>query len=52
MAPMLASFLDGLVIPLRKKGDSDNPMDYQPITLLQSSYKIFAKIFATRVQWG
>ena len=51
-AEMPASFADSLIIPLRKKGDSDNAMDYRPISLLQSSYKIFAKILAVRVQAG
>ncbi|KAE9036079.1 hypothetical protein PR001_g9006 [Phytophthora rubi] len=45
-----ASFLEGLIIPLRKKGDSDDAMDYRPIALLQTGYKVFAKIMATRVQ--
>ncbi|KAF1314922.1 Rxlr effector protein, partial [Globisporangium splendens] len=44
------SFLEGLVIPLRKNGDSSNPRDYRPITLLPSSYKIFASVMATRLQ--
>ena len=44
------SFLNGLIIPLRKQGDSEDAMDYRPIALLQTSYKIFAKVIATRVQ--
>ncbi|KAJ8522205.1 hypothetical protein ON010_g17727 [Phytophthora cinnamomi] len=43
-----ASFLQGTVVPLRKKGDSDNAMDYRPIMLLQTSYKLFVKVLATR----
>ena len=44
------SFLEGLIIPLRKRGDSADAMDYRPIALLQTGYKIFAKVIATRVQ--
>ena len=44
------SFLEALIIPLRKKGDSADAMDYRPIALLQSSYKIFTKVLATRLQ--
>ena len=44
------SFLEALIIPLRKKGDSIDAMDYRPISLLQTSYKIFAKVLATRLQ--
>ena len=49
-APMPPSFLEALVIPLRKKGDSSDALDYRPISLLQTSYKIFAKVLATRLQ--
>ena len=44
------SFLEGLIIPLRKKEDSNDAMDYRPIALLQTGYKIFTKVMATRVQ--
>ena len=44
------SFLEGLIIPLRRKGDSVDAMDYRPISLLQTGYKIFAKLMATRLQ--
>ncbi|KAF1321554.1 Rxlr effector protein, partial [Globisporangium splendens] len=49
-APMPRSFGQGIVIPLRKKGDSPNPLDYRPITLLTTTYKLFAKVLATRLQ--
>ncbi|KAF1314920.1 Rxlr effector protein, partial [Globisporangium splendens] len=49
-APMPRSFGQGIVIPLRKKGDSSNPLDYRPITLLTTTYKLFAKVLATRLQ--
>ena len=47
---MPPSFLEALVIPLRKKGDLADALDYRPISLLQTSYKIFAKVLATRLQ--
>ena len=33
-----------------KKGEFDDAMDYRPIALLQTSYKVFAKVLATRLQ--
>ena len=45
-----ASFLEGLIIPLRKKGDSKDAMDYRPIALLQTGYKVVAKLLSHRVQ--
>ena len=44
------SLFEGLTIPLRKRGDSGDAMDYRPIALLQTSYKIFTEIVATRMQ--
>jgi exonuclease III len=44
------SFLGSLIIPLRKKGDSTNAMDCRPISLLQTAYKVFTKVMATRMQ--
>ena len=44
------SFLEGLIIPLRKKGDSMDAMDYKPIALLQTGYKIVARVISRRVQ--
>ena len=49
-APMPPSFLKALVIPLRKKGDSSDALDYRLISLLQTSYKMFAKVLVTRLQ--
>ena len=49
-SPMPPSFLEALIIPLRKKGDSPDALDYRPISLLQTSYKIFAKVLASRLQ--
>lgn len=44
------SFLEGQVVPLRKNGDFDNPMDYRPITMLSTCYKIVAVIIMARLQ--
>ena len=44
------SFLEALVIPLRKKGGSADALEYRPIYLLQTRYKIFAKVLVTRLQ--
>ena len=44
-----ASFLEGIIISLRKQGDLDDAMDYRPIALLQTGYKIFTKVIAERV---
>lgn len=44
------SFLKAVVIPLRKKCDSCNALDYRPISLLTTGYKLFAKILARRLQ--
>ena len=39
-----ASFLESLILPLRKKADSDDAMYYRPIALLQTSQKDFMKV--------
>ena len=45
-----ASFLKGLIIPLRKKGDFEDTMDYRLIALLQSSYKVVAKVYTLNLR--
>ena len=43
-------FNDGLVVTLyKKKGDPLSPGNYRPITLLNTDYKLFAKVFANRL---
>ncbi|OWZ03278.1 hypothetical protein PHMEG_00025022, partial [Phytophthora megakarya] len=37
------TFLDAVVVPLRKKGYSQNAMDYRPISLLNTAYMIFGR---------
>lgn len=49
-APVPPYFAKALIIPLRKKGNSTDAMDYRPIALLQSSYNIFTKVMAQRIQ--
>ena len=44
------SFLQKLIIPLRRKGDSADAMNYRPIARLQTGYKVYAKVIASRVQ--
>jgi exonuclease III len=44
------SFLKALIIPLRKKGDSVDAMNFRPISLLQTAYKVYMKVIATRTQ--
>ena len=45
-----ASFLEGLIIPIRKRGYSQDAMAYRPIVLLQTGYKVVAKVISRRVQ--
>ena len=44
-----ASFLKRQIIPLQKNGDSEDAMDYRPIALLQSGYKVVDKVLSHRV---
>ncbi|EGZ13920.1 hypothetical protein PHYSODRAFT_510725, partial [Phytophthora sojae] len=43
------SFLETDIFCLKKKGDQSNPLNYRPLALLNSDYKIFTRILATRV---
>ena len=47
---LMAFFLESIIIPLMKKYEFDDTMDYRPVGLLQTSYKVFAKVLATRPQ--
>jgi exonuclease III len=63
MAPLLArvysamgrtgqmphTVLDGLITSLHKTGDRTNPANYRPITLLNTDYRVLAKVLANRL---
>ena len=44
------SFQYSYILPIKKNHDSSNAMDYRPISLLNSDYKIFTKILKTRLE--
>ena len=41
-------FLDGVVVTPPKPGDSTDPNNYRPLTLLNTDYRILAKVLSTR----
>lgn len=44
-----AGFLDGAISILYKKGDRTLPANYRPITLLNTDYRVLAKVLASRL---
>jgi hypothetical protein len=48
--PPPASFAEAVIVPIPKSGDRKDALNYRPISLLQSGYKIFTKLMAHRVQ--
>jgi hypothetical protein len=48
--PPPASFAEAIIVPIPKSGDRSDALNYRPISLLQSGYKIFTKLLANRVQ--
>ena len=44
-----AGFLDGVLITLFKKGDNADIANYRPITLLNTDYRLLAKVLAARL---
>ena len=45
-------FLDGVLATLYKKGDAADPANYRPITLLNTDYRMLAKVLAMRLAPG
>ncbi|OWZ20929.1 reverse transcriptase [Phytophthora megakarya] len=43
------AFLEADIFCLKKLGDTSNPLNYRPLALLNSDYKIFTRPLATRV---
>ena len=43
------AMLDGLIISLHKSGDRTSPEQYRPITLLNTDYRVLAKVLANRL---
>ena len=50
LGQLSVSMREGDIILLYKKGDTRDPRNYRPITLLQSDYKILAKILTNRLK--
>lgn len=44
-----AGFLNGVITCLPKGGDSTQPANYRPITLLNTDYRVLAKVLANRL---
>ena len=44
------SFTEAIILPLSKQGDPTDAFNYRPISLLNTAYKIFTKIMASRLQ--
>jgi hypothetical protein len=44
------SFLEAFIFSISKGGDRTNPLNYRPIALLNTDYKIFTRILAWRVR--
>jgi hypothetical protein len=45
-----AGLLDGVIVAIFKKGQRTNPADYRPITLLNTDYRVLAKVLAFRLK--
>ena len=44
-----AGFHDGVISIIYKSGDRSNPANYRPITLLNTDYRLYAKVLALRL---
>jgi hypothetical protein len=47
-----AGFLDGHVKPLHKQADATDVSNYRPITLLNTDYRVLARVLASRLGRG
>ncbi|EGZ08492.1 hypothetical protein PHYSODRAFT_417960, partial [Phytophthora sojae] len=45
-----ASFVEADIFCLKKGGDQHNALNYRPLALLNTDYKIFTRILPTRVR--
>ncbi|GMF44381.1 unnamed protein product [Phytophthora fragariaefolia] len=45
----LSSFLEADIFCIKKTGDLTNLLNYRPLALLNSDYKVFTRILATRI---
>ncbi|KAG2883838.1 hypothetical protein PC116_g20492 [Phytophthora cactorum] len=45
-----ASFLEADIFCLKTAGDSANPLNYRPLALLDSDYKLLTRLLATQVR--
>lgn len=45
-----SSFLEAYIFSISKGGDKSNPLNYRPIALLNTDYKVFTRIMAWRVR--
>jgi hypothetical protein len=43
-------FLDGVIVGIDKGGVATDPANYRPITLLNTDYRLLARVFADRLQ--
>ena len=48
--PLPLGFQQSLVVPLRKNGDNPDALQYRPISLLSSAYKVYAHLLSARVK--
>jgi hypothetical protein len=52
MGALPPGFLDGVITIMHKAGDKSNPANYRPLTLLNTDYRVLAKLLGARLQRG